>query len=95
METAPALDFQPALTASRIPPLTGGANGGRFRMREPTSPKQTLEKTIGWLFAGPDYTTDPCPQIHDNVYGLLPDTSDEGRRRLAWELREYRERCRP
>ena len=95
METAPALDFQPALTASRIPPLPGGANGGRFRMREPTSPKQTLEKTIGWLFGGPDYTTDPCPQIHDNVYGLLPDTSDEGRRRLAWELREYRERCRP
>ena len=50
METAPALDFQPALTASRIPPLPGGAKGGRFRMREPTSPKQTLDKTIGRLF---------------------------------------------
>ena len=64
-------------------------------MREPTSPKRTVEKTIGLLFGGPGYTTDPCPQIHDNVHGLLPDTSDEGRRRLAWELREYRERCRP
>ena len=73
METAQALDFQPALTASRIPPLPGGAKGGRFRMREPTSPKQTLDKTIGRLFGGLSYTTDPCPQIHDNVYGLLPE----------------------
>ena len=63
-------------------------------MREPPSPQKTLQ-AIGRMLAGPDYTTDPCPQMRDNVYGLLPDTSDEGRRRLAWELREYRERCRP
>jgi hypothetical protein len=94
-ETAPAVDFRPGLTASRVPTLPGGTNGGQFRMREPTSPKRTLEKTVGWLFGGPNYTTDPCPRMHENVYGLLPDTSDEGRQRLAWELREYRERCRP
>ncbi|CAN7150421.1 hypothetical protein LJR143_000060 [Pseudoxanthomonas sp. LjRoot143] len=94
-QTATAVDFQPGLTASRTPALPGGANGGRFRMREPTSPKRTVEKRIGLLFGGPHYTTDPCPRMHENVYGLLPDASDEGRRRLAWELREYRERCRP
>lgn len=93
-ETAPATNFQPGLTASRIPRLPGGAPGGRFHMREPPSPQRTLQ-AIGRMLAGPDYTTDPCPRMHDNVHGLLPDTSDEGRRRLAWELREYRERCRP
>lgn len=93
-ETAWAVDFRPDLTASRVPRLPGGTSGGRFHMREPPSPQKTLQ-AIGKMLAGPDYTTDPCPQIHDNVYGLLPDTSDEGRRRLAWELREYRERCRP
>ena len=93
-ETAPAADFRPGLTASRIPRLPGGAPGGRFHMREPPSPQKTLQ-AIGKMLAGPDYTTDPCPQMHANVHGLLPDTSEEGRRRLAWELREYRERCRP
>ena len=94
-DTSPPVDFRPGLTSSRVPALPGGATGGRFRMREPASPQKTLEKTIGRLFGGRNYTTDPCPQIHDNVHGLLPDTSDDGRRRLAWELREYRERCRP
>lgn len=93
-ETAPTVDFRPGLTASRVPRLPGGTSRGLFHMREPPSPQKTL-RAIGKMLAGPDYTTDPCPQIHDNVYGLLPDTSDEGRRRLAWELREYRERCRP
>ena len=94
-DAAPPVDFRPGLTSSRVPALPGGATGGRFHMREPASPQKTLERTIGRLFGGSNYTTDPCPRIHDNVHGLLPDTSDEGRRRLAWELREYRERCRP
>ena len=93
-ESALATDFQPGLTASRVPRLPGGASGGRFHMREPPPPQRTLQ-TIGRMLAGPDYTTDPCPRMHDNVHGLLPDASDEGRRRLAWELREYRDRCRP
>lgn len=93
-KTATAVDFQPGLTASRVPRLPGGTPDGRFRMRAPPSPQKTLQ-AIGRMLAGPGYTTDPCPQMHDNVYGLLPDASDDGRRRLAWELREYRERCRP
>ena len=93
-ESAPATDFQPGLMASRVPRLPGGASGGRFHMREPPSPHRTLQ-AIGRMLAGPDYTTDPCPRMHDNVHGLLTDTSDEGRRRLAWELLEYRDRCRP
>ncbi len=63
-------------------------------MGEPPSPQRTLQ-AIGQMLAGPDYTTDPCPCIHDNVHGLLQDTRDDGRQRLAWELREHCERCRP
>lgn len=78
----------------RQAPLPGGEDGGRFRMRQPMSPQKAL-RLVGKLFGGSSYTTDPCPRLHDNVQGLLPDASDEGRRRLEWELREYRERCRP
>lgn len=76
-ESAPATDFQPGLMASRVPRLPGGASGGRFHMREPPSPQRRLQ-AIGRMLAGPDYTTDPCPRMHDNVHGLLTDTSDEG-----------------
>lgn len=93
-QAAGPVDFRPGLADSRTPGLPGGARGGRFRMREPASPQRVLQ-AIGRMLAGPDYTPDPCPRLHDNVHGLLPDTRDTGRRRLQWELREYRERCRP
>lgn len=91
--TVPAEDFRPGLTDSRAPRLPGGANGGRFPLREPPSPQRTPQ-AIGRMPAGPEYTTGSHARIRDNVHGWLPDTSDDGRRPLAWELREYRERCR-
>ncbi|MEL1262991.1 hypothetical protein [Pseudoxanthomonas putridarboris] len=90
-QTAPPPDFQPDLLASRGPSLPGGSGQERIRMKDPVTPANVVG-FIGRLFGDPG---DPCPRKRRNVDDSLTDTSPEGRRRLEWELREYREHCRP
>lgn len=35
-------------------------------MRQPTTPAGVV-RGIGALFGGPDYATDPCPRIRENI----------------------------
>jgi hypothetical protein len=63
-------------------------------MRPPPSPQRTL-RMIGQLLGGPNYTTDPCPEIRQNLAGLMTDTSEAGRRALDREQDLDRRWCRP
>ncbi len=83
--------FVPALTDSRTPALPGGSGRERIRMSDPLTPAKVVG-FIGRLFGD---RGDPCPSKRDEVQRHLVDTSEQGRRRLEWELREYREHCRP
>lgn len=90
-QATPPPDFQPDLLASRPSRLPGGSGQERIRMKDPMTPAKVVGM-IGILFGDPG---DPCPRKRRNVDDSLTDTSPEGRRRLEWELREYREHCRP
>lgn len=90
-QAVPAPNFAPSLLDSRTPHLPGGNGQERIRMKEAITPARVVG-FIGTLFGDPG---NPCPRMRQNVDDSLVDTSEEGRRRLAWELREYRERCRP
>jgi hypothetical protein len=66
------------------------ARRDRFAMREPISPASVVA-TIGKLLNGPDYTTDPCPRIRDNITNLATGGPSE---LLDEELRRDRQLCR-
>lgn len=93
-DSSPASGYDTDPLRRRQVRLPGGPAGQpeRFAMREPLSPQQVI-RSIGVLFAGPGYTTDPCPRIRRNADNLLTDTRDPGRRRLAWELQQYEDHC--
>jgi hypothetical protein len=57
-----------------------------FAMREPISPA-----SVGKLLNGPDYTTDPCPRIRDNINNLATGGPSE---QHDEELRRDRQLCR-
>jgi hypothetical protein len=61
-----------------------------FAMREPVSPASVVA-SIGKLLNGPDYTTDPCPRIRDNINNLATGGPSE---LLDEELRRDRQLCR-
>lgn len=87
-------DFGADPLRSRRAQLPGGEQPGRFAMRPPPSPQRTLRK-IGQLLGGPNYTTDPCPEIREKLAGLMTDTSEAGRRALDHEQDLNRRWCRP
>lgn len=62
----------------------------RFAMREPVTPASVVA-SIGKLLGGPDYTTDPCPRIRDNIANLATGGPSE---LLDEELRRDRQLCR-
>ena len=62
----------------------------KFAMREPVSPASVVA-SIGKLLGGPDYTTDPCPRIRDNITNLAIGGPSE---LLDEELRRDRQLCR-
>lgn len=55
----------------------------------PHAPAAVVE-SIGRLVGGPDYTTDPCPQVRRNLAGLAPDGDSD---LLREEIRRLRQLC--
>lgn len=88
-------DFSPDPLRSRRARLPGGDRGERFRMAPSVSPAKKVVTAIGMLFGGAGYAADPCDRIRENIAGLLPDTSPQGRQRLEEELGRDRDHCRP
>jgi hypothetical protein len=74
---------------ARRNPALPGRQADTFRMRDPVSPLAVL-RSIGKAFAGADYSTDPCPRIHENIAGLTPGGDGE---RLQEELRRQHAYC--
>jgi hypothetical protein len=62
----------------------------RFVMREAITPASVVA-SIGKLLGGPDYMTDPCPRIRDNITNLATGGPSE---LLDEELRRDRQLCR-
>ena len=81
-------DFTRDPFASRNARLPG-KQADTFRMRDPISPQAVLRR-IGKVFGGAGYTTDPCPQIRENIAGLAPGGDSE---LLQEELRRQRAYC--
>lgn len=95
LPASPPEDFSPDPLRSRRARLPGGDRGERFRMAPSVSPAKKVVSTIGMLFGGAGYAADPCDRIRENIAGLLPDTSPQGRQRLEEELGRDRDHCRP
>jgi len=70
-------------------PALPGRRADTFRMRDPVSPQAVLRR-IGTVFAGTNYSTDPCPRIRENIAGLAPGGDGE---RLQEELRRQHAYC--
>lgn len=87
-EQAPAIDFQRDPFAARED-LVGSTQAEQFRMREPMTVAK-VARGIGTLFAGPDYTTDPCPRIRGNLANL---NTGGDRALVDEEVRRLRRLC--
>lgn len=88
------LSFTADPLRNRHAQLPGGDGRGRFRMKEPLTPRKVL-RAIGEMAGGRGYSQSPCPRIAANLPGLLTATSDQERELLEEELRRDREYCRP
>lgn len=67
-EQVPAIDFKRGPLTDRED-LVAINKADQFHMREPMSVAR-VASGIGKLFGGPDYTTNPCPQIRANLANL-------------------------
>lgn len=65
-QQAPSADFAPDPLRKR---LRTQRTAERFRWSPPPAPADVV-RAIGTLVGGPGYTTDPCPQVRENIARL-------------------------